>query len=150
MRIGLSQAEVAAIGGLGKQTQLNYEADTRSPDAAYLLALKAVGIDVWYVLTGERAIAVLNDDESDILGAYRQLNEAGKGFIQRMLALYVNDGSMTADGLPAPPERRVKRLSENRMAAVGERTAENVRKATEIAERARAQRAATKKDSSEE
>ncbi|RBB92026.1 XRE family transcriptional regulator, partial [Pseudomonas sp. MWU12-2115] len=55
MRIGMSQAEFAALGGLGKQAQLNYESGARSPDANYLAALANVGVNVLYVITGERA-----------------------------------------------------------------------------------------------
>ena len=148
MRIGLSQDEFAAVAAVTRRTQSAYETDARAPDTTYLHALAGVGVDIVYVLTGDRAVAWVSEDESIILGGYRQLSEAGKGFFQRMLASYVNDGAMTADGQPAPPERRVKRLSENRLAAVDARTAENVRKATEIVEQARARRAAAKKDQS--
>lgn len=148
MRIGLSQDEFAAVGGVTRRTQSAYEADARAPDTTYLHALEKVRVDIVYVLTGQRAVALINEDESNILGGYRQLNEAGKGFFQRMLASYVNDGSMAEEGQPALPERRVKRLSKNRLAAVDERTAENVQKATEIVEQARIRRAATKKKQS--
>jgi phage repressor protein C with HTH and peptisase S24 domain len=53
-RLSMSQTELAAIGGVGKTTQINYEKDARSPDAAYLSALARAGVDVQYLLTGHR------------------------------------------------------------------------------------------------
>ncbi|WGS41900.1 helix-turn-helix domain-containing protein [Burkholderia sp. JSH-S8] len=79
MRIGLSQAEFAALGGLGKQAEFNYEAGTRSPDANYLAALMKVGVDVLYVIGGHRAdSAAMPVDEQDLLREYRQLDSAGR------------------------------------------------------------------------
>lgn len=53
--MGLTQPEMAALAGLKKQAQLRYEAEERSPDAAYLAAIAAAGADVMYILTGQRA-----------------------------------------------------------------------------------------------
>ena len=53
-RLGLSQPAFAALGGAGKHSQINYEADRRSPDGQYLSAVAAHGVDVLYVLTGQR------------------------------------------------------------------------------------------------
>ncbi|KWN69653.1 transcriptional regulator [Burkholderia ubonensis] len=79
MRIGLSQAEFAALGGLGKQAEFNYEAGTRSPDANYLEALMKVGVDVLYVISGRRTDpGAMPADEQDLLREYRQLDSAGK------------------------------------------------------------------------
>lgn len=61
-RLGLNQADFAAIGGVRKLAQFNYEADKRQPDKAYLVALAARGVDVHYVLTGERMPDVLRDN----------------------------------------------------------------------------------------
>ncbi len=53
-RLGLSQPAFAALGGAGKHSQINYEANRRSPDAAFLAALAAHGVDILYVVTGKR------------------------------------------------------------------------------------------------
>ncbi|MDC6130771.1 transcriptional regulator, partial [Burkholderia gladioli] len=106
----MSQPEFAALGGLKHKTQLNYEADVSAPDARYLLALREVGVDIWYVLTGEVSPAVLPADEGDLVDGYRQLNEAGKAAVQGFIATCINTGSMTSggEGSSAP---RVKRLA---------------------------------------
>lgn len=54
-RLSMSQIELATIGGVGKTTQINYEKGARNPDASYLTAVAEAGVDVLYVLTGERS-----------------------------------------------------------------------------------------------
>jgi transcriptional regulator with XRE-family HTH domain len=56
-RLGLSQTEFGQIGGVKKVAQINYEKGVRQPDAAYLAAIAAAGVDVLYVLTGQRSAA---------------------------------------------------------------------------------------------
>jgi transcriptional regulator with XRE-family HTH domain len=77
-RLGLTQERFGAEGGVGKLAQLNYEKGERSPDAAYLSAIALVGVDVSYVLTGERCGAAMTPDESALLAAYRALDARGK------------------------------------------------------------------------
>jgi len=50
----MTQPEFASLGGVQKRAQVSYEGDERAPDAAYLAAVGAKGVDVLYVLTGER------------------------------------------------------------------------------------------------
>ena len=49
VRLGFNQADFAALGGVAKTSQFNYEKGERSPDAAYLVAIGAIGVDVLYV-----------------------------------------------------------------------------------------------------
>lgn len=56
-RLRLSQAAMAEAGGVGLNSQSNYENGHRSPDAAYLERISAIGVDVTYLLTGVRAPA---------------------------------------------------------------------------------------------
>lgn len=53
-RIGLSQTALAQIGGVGKTTQIKYEKGSSSPDSAYLSAVSEEGVDIFYVLKGQR------------------------------------------------------------------------------------------------
>lgn len=52
---GLSQEAFGRLGGVQKQTQIKYEKGERSPDAQYLTGLHSAGVDVGYLLTGERS-----------------------------------------------------------------------------------------------
>jgi len=55
-RHGLSQTSLAEIGGVSRETQINYEKDGGStPNCVYLTRVMAKGLDVMYILTGKRA-----------------------------------------------------------------------------------------------
>ncbi|BAN51427.1 helix-turn-helix domain-containing protein [Metapseudomonas resinovorans] len=53
-RLGLSQLEMCALTGVSRKTQFNYENGERFPDALYLETLMKKGLDVLYVLSGDR------------------------------------------------------------------------------------------------
>ena len=66
-RLGLNQTEFGVVGGVIKQSQLNYESGTRCPDSAYLERIAAVGADVFYILTGRRMEGLLLSEEVEVL-----------------------------------------------------------------------------------
>lgn len=53
-RLGYSQPALAALVAASTTSQQGWERGTTQPNSAYLLAMAAVGIDVIYVLSGER------------------------------------------------------------------------------------------------
>lgn len=53
-RLGMNQDELAKVGGVQRSAQSNYERGDRSPDATYLALVAAAGVDVLYVVTGEK------------------------------------------------------------------------------------------------
>ena len=54
-RLGHSQTAFAALAGASKHAQINWEKGAASPNAAALAAWAEVGLDVLYVVTGQRA-----------------------------------------------------------------------------------------------
>ena len=56
LRLKLNQVDFAALAGVTKTTQGNYEANKRSPDAGYLFSVSTAGVDVQYVITGQREV----------------------------------------------------------------------------------------------
>lgn len=70
LRLELSQAELAAELGTNKKSQTNYELGHNQPSASYLAAAARLGIDVAYVLTGERAPTV-STVERELLRLFR-------------------------------------------------------------------------------
>ena len=54
LRMGVTQDQMAEIGGVAKRTYCNYEAGERVPDAAYLSGIGKEGADLVYILTGKR------------------------------------------------------------------------------------------------
>ncbi len=57
----MTQAAFAELAGLGRATQIFYENNDRQPDTKYFEKLRKHGIDVDYVLTGQRTQSVYND-----------------------------------------------------------------------------------------
>lgn len=88
-RLGLNQTEFSAHAGASKNTQYNYEKGERSPDANYLAAASGLGVDVLYVLTGERKPQLadcITASEAKVLEYYRALPQADKGVLERTAA----------------------------------------------------------------
>lgn len=81
-RLGLSQTEIGALCGVSREMWGKYERGLASPGADKLALLALAGVDVQYVLTGQRAPAVnepgagyvvepLKPDEAALLDNYR-------------------------------------------------------------------------------
>lgn len=87
VRLGLNQGDFAALATVSKTTQFNYEKGERSPDAAYLAAVAAAGVDVLYVLTGTRTprpVEGLSVAEEKVLDNYRSLPEEDQASVRRL------------------------------------------------------------------
>ena len=54
-RLGLTQPEFSEAAGAKKRTLIDWEKGVSSPTAVQLSALAAIGLDVLYVVTGQRA-----------------------------------------------------------------------------------------------
>lgn len=54
-RLGLTQSELAAIGGVQRGAQVSYESAKRSPDSDYLIKICAARADAAYLITGVRS-----------------------------------------------------------------------------------------------
>lgn len=88
-RLGLNQTDFAAMAGISKNSQFNYEKGERSPDAAYLSAISEAGVDVLYVLTGQRAMPSpdsLSPDEAQVLNSYRSMSDEDRASVRRLTA----------------------------------------------------------------
>jgi transcriptional regulator with XRE-family HTH domain len=62
-RLGLTQAAFAEMAGIGRATQLFYENHDRFPDIQYLEKLFEHGIDIPFIMTGQRSQSTYNDAE---------------------------------------------------------------------------------------
>lgn len=72
-RLGMNQTQFAELAGTTKNSQLNYEKGNVCPSATYLAAIAAAGVDVQYVLTGQRsAEPVLTPEEKNLLAAWHR------------------------------------------------------------------------------
>lgn len=76
-RLKLNQTQLAALAGTTKNSQLNYEKGNVCPNAVYLAAIAAAGVDVQYVLTGRRSSEpVLTPEEKAVLAAWKNASKA--------------------------------------------------------------------------
>lgn len=79
-RLGFNQADFAAIAGATRKTLFNWESGTASPNTPALAAWAAVGLDVLYVVTGQRSKPLepaqeLPRQEQEWLALYRNSSE---------------------------------------------------------------------------
>ncbi|MEB0137978.1 MULTISPECIES: helix-turn-helix domain-containing protein [unclassified Undibacterium] len=84
-RLGFNQEKFAALGGVTKDTQLNYESGERRPDSVYLEKLAKAGVDILYLLTGVSHEESLNEDENELLQNFRSLDVRGQAGVLGML-----------------------------------------------------------------
>ena len=85
--MNLTQADFGALAGVTVTAQLNYEKGTRNPDTAYLERLAAHGVDVVYLLTGERiprGASALSEAEAALLARYRSGSAVLRGYKQEV------------------------------------------------------------------
>lgn len=86
-RMGLSQTDFAKLADHSRSVQAGYEQGRVMPGGAYLAAIAAAGVDVLYVLTGQRTpspdgVVVESEEEKRLLENYRAMDQAAKLNIQ--------------------------------------------------------------------
>ena len=92
-RLGLTQALFGAHGGVVKFTQFNYEKDVASPSVDYLYKLEKLGVDIGYLVTGQRtAVTSIARDELDqrtaeLVKRWGQLGEPAKHLVETTMQL---------------------------------------------------------------
>lgn len=89
-RLGLSQREMGCMGGVAANAQGKYESGERVPKADYLAAVANVGVDILYVLTDRRAVAVEVDSQSGLAGLPAVASELMLGEVQQAVRQLVN------------------------------------------------------------
>ncbi|WP_231982575.1 helix-turn-helix domain-containing protein [Pseudomonas mucidolens] len=90
----LSQHEFGALGGVATNAQGKYENDSRQPRSGYLVAIWRRGVDVLYVLTGERTASSaypLVESEIALVENYRRLNPTDQRTVSMILSTLLID-----------------------------------------------------------
>lgn len=90
-RLGFNQSDFAAFAGVAKTSQFNYEKGDRSPDAAYLAAVAEKGVDILYVVTGQRSAileSALSGSELEMLKQIRLMDEEDRAALKRLLKAF--------------------------------------------------------------
>lgn len=105
--LGLSQQAIAEHCGITARSQRNYEAGERLPDAQYLARLADAGVDVVYVLTGERSGKQPAADAAEqvLLDSYRRCKPEARAHLIQTAAL------LSAGLPPAAPATAAKKAA---------------------------------------
>lgn len=78
-RLGFSQAAFSGIAEATRNSQLNWEKGSATPNGAALEAWSKIGVDVLYIITGQRSKPIedtLSADRKVLLDAYDKAPEA--------------------------------------------------------------------------
>lgn len=90
-RLNLNQDQFSAIVGVSKRTLASYEAGAREAGAVLLNLAASAGVDVLFVLTGQRLPVgehVLAEEEMEIVSRVRELGDEDKGALKRLLMAF--------------------------------------------------------------
>lgn len=85
-RLGMTIQEFAEAAGAKKNTVIDWQNDASSPPTAKLAALAAVGLDVLYVVTGQRggaSVAPPSPRQAALLDNFEHLSEDDKRALER-------------------------------------------------------------------
>lgn len=96
-RLGFNQTDFAAKAGASKNSQYNYEKGERSPDATYLAAVAEKGVDVLYVVTGERkptTVESISPDTAKFLEFYQHVTDLDREVLLRMVSAFAKAASI--------------------------------------------------------
>lgn len=80
-RLGFSQSAFADLGHVSLRAEQDWERGVSAPKADFLAVAVTHGVDVLYILTGQRLAAVesrLSPDELTLLDNYKRTNEEGR------------------------------------------------------------------------
>lgn len=78
-RIGLTQAGLADAINTTRRSVVNWETEAAQPPAVAVAAMSGCGMDVLYILTGQRSQPLASSpDEEMLMGAYRRATLAQK------------------------------------------------------------------------
>lgn len=96
-RLGMTQPAFAEAAGAAKRTLIEWEKGTTSPNSVQLSALSSVGVDVYYVLTGEPNLFLAGNESKTekrepVARPTEVLDKAPDGFI--LVPRYDVTGSM--------------------------------------------------------
>lgn len=97
--MGLNQTEFGRIANTTLDSQSRYEIGRHIPNAEYLARLASAGVDVRFVLTGERSAGDrLDDDAAELLSTFLSLPPHLRQVARSVLATMRDE----AHGAPAP------------------------------------------------
>ena len=86
----LSQEAFAALGGVHLNSQSSYEKGASEPSASYFAGLAAAGVDVHWLLTGQRSAGALDEHLSVVVDAMAPLSGDQRAAILAVIHAFAN------------------------------------------------------------
>ncbi|MPT03559.1 MAG: helix-turn-helix domain-containing protein [Delftia sp.] len=106
-RLGMSQPSFAALAGTTKQTLFSWESGRTAPDGFQLAALAGQGVDVLFVLTGQRqAVVEAPEEEKKLLNGFRLCGPEARQNLIQTAALFA---AGLTPGAVVPPKSKALR-----------------------------------------
>lgn len=103
VRLGLSQSQMAQLGGVALRTYANYESGEREPGILSLAGWSANGADVLYIVTGRHMTSLMSPEEDAVVAGYRELDARGRAGVLALI------GGLTASAADVQPVKAGKR-----------------------------------------
>ncbi len=97
-RLGLTIPEFAEAAGAKKNTVIDWQKDVSSPPALKLAALAEIGVDVMYVLVGQRKTSEqpeLSPRKAALVDNFEHLSEEDKRALERTASALAQSSGMT-------------------------------------------------------
>ena len=98
-RLGLSQVVIADACGVNRSTLATWEKGEQSPTAAVLSMMAGLGVDVLYVVTGERAplgSGALSDEERQLVASYKKGDALARQALESVAAMAARSAGPTS------------------------------------------------------
>lgn len=103
VRLGLSQTQMAQLGGVALRTYSNYESGEREPGILSLAGWAANGADVLYIVTGRHMTSLMSPEEDAVVAGYRELDARGRAGVLALI------GGLSAAATDVQPVKAGKR-----------------------------------------
>ncbi len=100
-RLGLSQVVFADACGVNRSTLATWEKGEQSPTAAVLSMMAGLGVDVLYVVTGERAplgSGALSQEERQLVASYKQGDALARQALESVAAMAARSAGPAGGG----------------------------------------------------
>lgn len=103
LRLGLSQAQMAALGGVALRTYSNYETGISEPGVRILANWHEAGADAMYLVTGQHVSTFLSPEEDVLIAGMRRLDARGRAGVLALI------GGLSAGATDVHPVKAGKR-----------------------------------------
>lgn len=121
-RVGLNQTELAGVAGVKRMAQGQYENEVRSPTVRYLSAIAEAGVDLHYLLFGNRSVQMvggfrgLEKKAFELVETYArqqpdgQLGSEGRYAIFELMRAYLSKSVEDGRAMPINPMELIAEL----------------------------------------